>query len=160
MIKFPVKINSNLLNVNLPQYATIGSAGADLCAAISENEILKPFERKLISTGISLEIAPGFEAQIRPRSGLALKSGITVLNSPGTIDSDYRGEIQVILINLGDKDFIITPGMRIAQMIVAKVEQVDFVVNEDLTESIRGASGFGSTGIESAIIKNKQLENI
>lgn len=132
--------------MNLPSYATSHSAGMDLMAAIDNDIILKKHKRVLIPTGIAIALPDGFEAQIRPRSGLALKNGITVLNTPGTIDADYRGEIAVILINLGDEDFIITRGMRIAQMVIAPYIQAQFEQVEDLSETFRGKGGFGSTG--------------
>ncbi len=135
-------------DLNLPNYATSHSAGMDLMAAIEENITLKKFERKLIPTGIAIALPNGFEAQIRPRSGLALKNGVTVLNTPGTIDADYRGEIGVVLINLGDEDFVISKGMRIAQMIIASYIQAHFTLVEDLTSTARGDGGFGSTGTD------------
>ncbi|MBO4602001.1 MAG: dUTP diphosphatase [Salinivirgaceae bacterium] len=130
----------------LPAYETASSAGMDLRAFIDADIILKPFERKLIPTGLYIELPDGYEAQIRPRSGLAIKSGITVLNSPGTIDADYRGEIKVILINLSNADFTIKSGERICQMVIAKHEKVDFVEVEEINETERGAGGFGHTG--------------
>lgn len=130
----------------LPSYATPGSAGMDIRAFISENIVLKPLERVLVKTGIFLELPLGFEAQIRPRSGLAFKHGITVLNSPGTIDADYRGEIGVVLVNLSSEDFTITDGERICQMVIAKHEIVTFDEVNELQESERGAGGFGHTG--------------
>lgn len=131
----------------LPQYQTSHSAGMDLHANLSEPIVLAPGERKLIPTGLIVELPEGFEAQIRPRSGLALKHGITVLNSPGTIDADYRGEIKVLLINLGQEAFEIANGERIAQMVVARHETVKWMVAEQLTETARGAGGYGSSGI-------------
>ena len=130
----------------LPEYATSSSAGMDLRANIEQPIILKPFERKLVPTGLFIELPVGFEAQIRPRSGLAIKKGITVLNSPGTIDADYRGEICVILINLSQEDFVIEDGERICQMVIAKHEQVDWIQVEVLDKTERGAGGFGHTG--------------
>ena len=130
----------------LPAYETASSAGMDLRAFIDADIVLKPFERKLIPTGLYIELPDGYEAQIRPRSGLAIKSGITVLNSPGTIDADYRGEIKVILINLSNEDFTIKSGERICQMVIAKHEKVDFVEVEEINETERGAGGFGHTG--------------
>jgi len=130
----------------LPEYSTSSSAGMDLRADIEEDILLKPMERTLVKTGLYLEIPEGFEAQIRPRSGLAIKKGITVLNSPGTIDSDYRGEVCIILINLSDKDFIIRDGERICQMIIAKHEKAEWVCVERLLETERGEGGFGHTG--------------
>ena len=130
----------------LPEYATGLSAGMDLRANIAESITLKPLERKLIPTGLYIELPQGYEAQIRPRSGLALKKGITVLNSPGTIDADYRGEIGVILINLSNEDFIIENGERICQMVIAEHAQVSWIEVEELNDTERGAGGFGHTG--------------
>ncbi len=132
----------------LPHYATADSAGVDLVAAVENAVILQPGERQLIPTGIAIALPPGTEAQVRPRSGLALRHGITLLNTPGTIDADYRGEIGVILINLGHESFAIDRGMRIAQMVVAPVVQVAWDEVAELSESQRGAGGFGSTGVE------------
>ncbi|MDL2315327.1 dUTP diphosphatase [Bacteroidales bacterium OttesenSCG-928-C19] len=131
----------------LPAYETIGSAGMDLRACLKESVTLKPLERALIPTGLFIELPLGYEAQVRPRSGLALKKGIGVLNSPGTIDADYRGEICVILINFSTEDFIIQDGERIAQMVVAKHERVEWELAEVLDETSRGAGGFGHTGV-------------
>ena len=130
----------------LPGYATNGAAGMDLRANIDEPILLKSLERTLVSTGLFLEIPIGFEAQIRPRSGLAFKNGITVLNSPGTIDADYRGEIKVILVNISNQDFIINDGERVAQMVIAKHEQAEWIQVDQLIETDRGAGGFGHTG--------------
>lgn len=130
----------------LPKYATPQSAGMDLRANISEPIVLMPMERKLIPTGLCIALPQGYEAQIRPRSGLALKHGITVLNSPGTIDSDFRGEIGVVLINLSSVLFTIEPGERIAQMVIARHEQGEFIEVEELDETERGDGGYGSTG--------------
>ncbi len=130
----------------LPEYSTEHSAGMDLRANISEEIVLKPLERKLIPTGLYIELPVGYEAQVRPRSGLAIKKGITVLNSPGTIDADYRGEICAILINLSNEDFVIAPGERICQMVVAAHEKVEWENVEILEETDRGAGGFGHTG--------------
>ena len=130
----------------LPEYATVSSAGVDLRANIDEAVALEPLERKLIPTGLYIELPHGFEAQIRPRSGLALKKGITVLNSPGTIDADYRGEICVILINLSSETFVINDGERICQMVIASHEQAEWELVASLTETERGAGGFGHTG--------------
>lgn len=143
MIK--IKIINNSKN-NLPQYETSGSAGMDVRANISENIELAPMERTLIPTGLFVEIPNGFEMQVRPRSGLAIKKGITLVNSPGTIDSDYRGEIKVIVINLSTDVQIIEPAERIAQLVVAKYEKVDWELTTILSESERGIGGFGSTG--------------
>lgn len=130
----------------LPQYATPASAGLDLRAFIEKAIVLKPLERALVPTGLYIELPIGYEAQIRPRSGLAYKHGITVLNSPGTIDADYRGEIGVILVNLSDKEFVIEDGERICQMVIAAHEQVTLTEVEELTDTVRGAGGFGHTG--------------
>ena len=132
----------------LPHYATEASAGMDLRASLESPIILKPLERTIVKTGIYIQLPIGYEAQVRPRSGLALKKGITVLNSPGTIDADYRGEVGVILINLSSEQFIIEDGERIAQMVVAKHEQAEWIEAEGLEETARGAGGFGSTGIK------------
>ena len=136
----------------LPSYQSGGAAGLDLVAALSPDarEILRPGERRLVPTGLVMEIPPGFEAQVRPRSGLALKHGVTVLNTPGTIDSDYRGEVGVILINLGAEPFEIGRGDRIAQLVLAPAIQARLIVVEDLSETARGAGGFGSTDQETA----------
>jgi len=131
----------------LPEYATSHAAGMDLRADIAERIVLKPLERKLIPTGLFIELPVGYEAQVRPRSGLALKKGITVLNSPGTIDADYRGEIGVILINLSSEDFIVEDGERIAQMVISAHEQAEWEEVEILSLSDRGEGGFGHTGI-------------
>lgn len=130
----------------LPAYATGLSAGMDLRANITEPIVLKPLQRCLVPTGLSIALPEGYEAQVRPRSGLALKKGITVLNSPGTIDADYRGEIGVILVNLSDTDFVIEDGERIAQMVVARYEQVEWEAVETLSETERGEGGFGHSG--------------
>jgi len=132
----------------LPKYETSLSAGVDLRANLDAPIVLKPLERALIKTGLFIALPEGFEAQVRPRSGLAFKNGITVLNSPGTIDADYRGEVGVILVNLSNIDFTVNDGERIAQLIVAKHEQADFFEVEELTETNRGAGGFGSTGVK------------
>ena len=131
-----------------PKYATISSAGVDIRANLTESIFLKPLERVLVKTGLHIELPIGYEAQIRPRSGLAYKKGITVLNSPGTIDADYRGEIGVVLVNLSQHDFVVEDGERIAQMIIAKHEQAEWVLSETLGDSKRGFGGFGSTGIK------------
>lgn len=132
----------------LPKYATVGSAGMDLRANLDEPMVLKRFERKLIPTGIYIQLPEGYEAQVRPRSGLALKHGLLVPNSPGTIDADYTGEVCVMLWNLGEEDFTINPGERIAQMIVSKYEQVDLVPVDELEKTERGDGGFGHTGVK------------
>jgi len=131
---------------DLPNYETAFSAGMDLRANISEAITLKPLERAIVKTGLFMELPLGFEAQVRPRSGLAAKKGITVLNSPGTIDADYRGEIGVILVNLSNEDFVIENGERVAQMVIAKHEQITWEQVEALEDTSRGAGGFGSTG--------------
>lgn len=132
----------------LPAYATPQSAGMDLRADIDEPITLHPMERRIIPTGLYIALPPGYEAQVRPRSGLALKHGITVLNSPGTVDADYRGEIGVLLINLSTEDFVITAGERIAQMVVARHEQGEFEVVAELDETERGTGGYGHTGVK------------
>ncbi len=131
---------------SLPEYSTVFSAGMDLRANIHEPIVLKPLERTLVKTGLFIELPQGYEAQIRPRSGLALKKGITILNTPGTIDADYRGEIGVILVNLSNEEFIINDGERICQMVVAKHETVEWSEVSELEETERGAGGFGHTG--------------
>lgn len=130
----------------LPAYATAQSAGLDLVAAVDADVILAPGERSLVPTGLAIALPPGYEAQVRPRSGLALKNGVTVLNSPGTVDADYRGEVGVILANLGAEPFTVSRGMRIAQMVVAPVTQLAWNEVDDLADSERGTGGFGSTG--------------
>lgn len=145
ILKIKKLTNNSLLT--LPKYETIGSAGIDLQAGIDEDIIIKPNETKLIKTGIAIALENGYEAQIRPRSGLALKNSITVLNTPGTIDCDYRGEICVILINHGKQDFTVTSGMRIAQMVISKYQQAEIIEVKDLDETARGKGGFGSTGV-------------
>ena len=137
----------NKWHQQLPEYATIQSAGMDLRADIEEPIVLHPLERRLISTGIYIALPTGFEAQIRPRSGLALKYGITVLNSPGTIDADYRGELKVLLVNFSHDNFVIQEGERIAQMVVARHEQARFIEVDDLDQTERGAGGYGHTGV-------------
>ena len=149
----------NLVNIKcvaskgavIPQYKTSGAAGADLCALLEAPLTIPAGKFAMVPTGLFFEIPEGYEVQVRPRSGLAAKNGLTVLNTPGTIDSDYRGEIKVILINLGDKDFTINSGDRIAQMIVAPVTQASFIKVESLSETERGAGGFGSTGVSTAL---------
>lgn len=136
----------NKSNHELPSYETIASAGMDLRANLSEERILKPLERSIVGTGLFIELPIGYEAQVRPRSGLAAKNGITVLNAPGTIDADYRGEIGVILVNLSNDEFTINNGERIAQLIIAKHERAEWVETNELTETARGEGGFGSTG--------------
>ena len=141
----PIRV-INKSSHELPQYATSLSAGLDLRADLKESIELKPLQRALVPTGLYIELPEGYEAQIRPRSGLAAKHGITVLNSPGTIDADYRGEIKVILVNLSDTPFRIENGERIAQMVVARHEQVSWIPSEELGETTRGEGGFGHTG--------------
>ncbi|MBQ9667570.1 MAG: dUTP diphosphatase [Prevotella sp.] len=131
----------------LPAYATSQSAGMDLRANLSEPVVLRPMERRLIPTGIYIALPEGYEAQVRPRSGLALKRGITVLNAPGTIDADYRGEVGVVLINLSDEDFVVNDGERIAQMVISSYEKADFIEVDSLDETERGAGGYGHTGV-------------
>jgi dUTP pyrophosphatase len=131
---------------SLPQYQTPGSAGLDLRANLETGIEIKPLERALVPTGLFIQLPEGYEAQIRPRSGLAFKHGITVLNSPGTIDSDYRGELKVLLVNLSNTPFVIENGERIAQLIVAKHETINWMPSEKLEDSMRGAGGYGSTG--------------
>ena len=132
----------------LPNYETIASAGMDLRANISEPITLKSLERTIVKTGLFIELPIGYEAQVRPRSGLAAKKGVTVLNSPGTVDADYRGEIGVILVNLSNEDFIIENGERIAQLIIAKHERAEWIEVQELSETSRGEGGFGSTGVK------------
>lgn len=132
----------------LPAYATQQSAGLDLRANLDESIVLRPMERRLVPTGLRIALPEGYEAQVRPRSGLALKHGITVLNTPGTIDADYRGEVMVLLVNFSQEDFIINDGERIAQLVVARYEQADFLSVEELNETERGAGGYGHTGVK------------
>jgi len=136
----------NKSNHDLPHYETIASAGMDLRANLSESRTLKPLERSIVGTGLFIELPIGIEAQVRPRSGLAAKKGITVLNAPGTIDADYRGEIGVILVNLSNEDFTINNGERIAQLVIAKHERAEWEEVQALSETERGEGGFGSTG--------------
>lgn len=145
-INVALKPLEHAVGLKLPTYETDQSAGMDLSAALEEAIELAPGERALVPTGLSIALPKGYEAQVRPRSGLAIKHGVTVLNTPGTVDADYRGEIKVILANLGTENFTIERGMRIAQMVIAKHEQVEWKVVEDLDETERGAGGFGSTG--------------
>ena len=132
----------------LPAYATPESAGMDLRANVAEPVVLRPLERRIIPTGLYMALPPGYEAQVRPRSGLAFKHGVTVLNSPGTLDSDYRGELGVLLVNLSNEDFTIQAGERIAQMVIARHEQGEFVEVEELDDTERGAGGYGHTGVK------------
>ncbi|WP_026905158.1 dUTP diphosphatase [Pedobacter glucosidilyticus] len=144
-----MKINIiNKSNNPLPNYETAASAGLDLRANLESPELLKPLERKLIPTGLFIELPMGYEAQIRPRSGLAYKSGISIVNSPGTIDADYRGEIKILLINLSTEDFVINHGDRIAQMVIAAHEQAEWLEVDVLSETARGAGGYGHTGVK------------
>ncbi|MGJ8665404.1 MAG: dUTP diphosphatase [Patiriisocius sp.] len=143
----PIKI-INKSNHQLPSYETIASAGMDIRANVIESSTLKPLQRAIVKTGLYIELPVGYEAQVRPRSGLAAKKGITVLNSPGTIDADYRGEIGVILVNLSNEDFTIENGERIAQLVIAKHERAVFDEVEMLSETDRGEGGFGSTGVK------------
>lgn len=138
----------NISNNPLPQYETAGSAGMDIRAMLSEPVMIKPLQRVLIPTGLSIELPDGYEAQIRPRSGLAFKKGLGVLNSPGTIDSDYRGEIKVILINLSNETVVVNTGERIAQMVIAKYEKASLEEVDELSDTDRGAGGFGHTGVK------------
>ena len=144
MIKIQIKRFSK--KVAIPKYETIGSSGMDIAAHLEKNIIIKPGEKAFVSTGFSIAIPKGYEVQIRPRSGLAAKKNITVLNTPGTIDADYRGEIKVILINHGKEEFVIENGERIAQMVVCPVVQANLEEVEELSDTIRGSGGFGSTG--------------
>ena len=145
MVKIPVIFSGK---GDLPHYATPLSAGMDLRAHIEAPITLKTLERKIIPTGLSIALPEGYEAQVRPRSGLALKHGISMPNAPGTIDADYRGEVKVPLINLGSEDFVVEPGMRIAQMVIAAVPTVNIIETESLDETDRGQGGFGSTGLQ------------
>ena len=144
-------MNINIINKSkheLPHYETIASAGMDLRANIAESITLRPLERTIVKTGLFIELPIGIEAQVRPRSGLAAKKGVTVLNAPGTIDADYRGEIGVILVNLSNENFIIENGERIAQLIIAKHERAEWTEVNELSETVRGEGGFGSTGVK------------
>jgi dUTP pyrophosphatase len=141
-----VKIHA-LPGAKIPVYQSQGASGADICALLEEAITLKVGDTALVPTGISLEIPEGYEAQIRPRSGLAINHGITLLNTPGTIDSDYRGEIKIIMTNLGKNDFVVTSGMRIAQMVFNKVYRGDFIQSEELTRTVRNDGGFGHSGV-------------
>ena len=148
-MKLPILRLPHARDLPLPAYATEGSAGMDLLAAVPEDVELAPGKRLLVPNGIAIELPLGYEAQVRPRSGLAAKHGITVLNTPGTIDSDYRGELKTVLINLGEEPFVITRGMRIAQMVIARHERAELVETKELSDTARGASGHGSTGLHS-----------
>jgi len=147
MIKVKVKINKTAEDLLLPRYMSGGSSGMDLYAAVDEDIVIDPGGFRLIPTGIHLQLPAGYEGQVRPRSGLAAKYGVTVLNTPGTIDSDYRGEIKIILINLGREPFVIKRGDRIAQLVISRYERVELVPAECLEDSERGTGGFGHTGI-------------
>ena len=147
MTEVQIKILNTSTNA-LPEYATEGSSGMDIRASLLSPVSLKPMERQLIPTGLFIELPMGHEAQIRPRSGLALKQGITCLNTPGTIDSDYRGEIKVLLVNLSDREQMINNNDRIAQMVICKVEKAAFILVQQLEETDRGAGGFGHTGLQ------------
>ena len=147
-VDIAIKLLPHAAGLPLPHYATAGAAGMDLCAAIEAPLSLKPFERALVPTGLTMALPDGFEAQVRPRSGLAAKNGVTVLNTPGTIDADYRGEVKVILINLSNDEFIIERGMRIAQMVIAPYTQAVLSEVNALPETSRGGGGFGSTGVQ------------
>ncbi|MFA5881585.1 MAG: dUTP diphosphatase [Eubacteriales bacterium] len=146
LVKVIVKRTTGGRDIPLPRYMTAGAAGMDLYAAVEQTEVLQPGEIKLIPTGLSIALPLGFEAQIRPRSGLALKHGISMVNTPGTIDADYRGEIGLILINLGREPFQINRGDRVAQMVVSRVARAEFTEVEDLDDTARDSGGFGSTG--------------
>jgi dUTP pyrophosphatase len=141
------RISESTNDVSLPTYATIGSAGMDIYAAVEQDLVVKEGVTLLVPTGFSLEIPIGYEAQIRPRSGLAIKHNIGLMNSPGTIDSDYRGEVKIVLTNYGKSDFVVKRGDRIAQMVIAKYERVEWIESEQLSKTERGAGGFGHTGI-------------
>ena len=144
-----MKVNIvNSSRFSLPQYATVHSAGLDLRADLEQSLILKPLERSLVPTGLFIELPEGYEAQIRPRSGLAIKHGISLVNTPGTIDPDYRGEIKVIVVNLSDVPFTLEPGERIAQMVIARFEHISWNEVESLSETDRGEGGFGHTGVK------------
>jgi len=145
-MKIEIKLLGDLV-IDIPRYATAGAAAVDLRAAIKEPLTLAPLERALVPTGIAMAIPEGYEGQVRPRSGLALKNGISLTNSPGTIDSDYRGEVGVIVHNLGKEPFIISPLDRIAQLVFTRVEQAEFTKVDQLSDTVRGADGFGSTGV-------------
>lgn len=142
-----LKIEKLTHNKSLPEYQTEGAAGMDLCAAIETPILLKPLERKLIPTGIKIELERGFEAQVRPRSGISIKHGISLVNCVGTIDEDYRGEVCIPVINLSNEEYTIQPNERIAQMIIARVEKAQIKVVQSLSETARAAGGFGSTGV-------------
>jgi len=146
LIRLPVRVLPHGAGLSLPAYQTAGAAGMDLVAAVEAPTTIAPGARALVPTGLAIALPEGYEAQVRPRSGLAARHGVTVLNAPGTIDADYRGEVQVILINHGEAPFVVSRGDRIAQLVVAAVTRAEPMVVEDLDETDRGASGFGSTG--------------
>jgi dUTP pyrophosphatase len=147
-LSIPVTVLPHAEGLPLPEYATAHAAGMDLLAAIGQDVVLAPGERQLVATGLAMAIPVGYEAQIRPRSGLAFKNGVTVLNSPGTIDADYRGEVKVLLVNLSTEAFTINRGMRIAQMVIARHETASWQTVSELPSTERGAGGFGSTGVK------------
>ena len=147
-LRLPIMRLPHGMDLPLPAYATSGAAGMDVAAAVDKPVILAAGERLAIPTGFAMAVPAGYEAQIRPRSGLALKHGVTIANAPGTIDSDYRGEVAILLVNLGDQDFTIARGMRIAQMVVAPVTQVTPIATDSLADTERGDAGFGSTGYQ------------
>jgi len=147
MAELRIKVLPHGEGLPLPKYQSEYAAGMDLAAAVDEPVTLAPLQRAMIPTGLSMEIPVGYEAQVRPRSGLAAKNGVTVLNTPGTIDADYRGEVKVILVNLSDTPFVVERGMRIAQMVLAKVEQMTVTEVTELSDTLRGAGGFGSSGV-------------
>ncbi len=146
-IKIKIKRKDDAKDLPIPSYATAGSSGVDLYADVSEDTVISPGEIKLVSCGIYMELPFGYEAQIRPRSGLALKHGITMVNTPGTIDSDYRGLINLIVINLGKEAFVVQRGHRLAQMVIREITQAEFLEVEDINETVRAEGGFGHTGI-------------
>lgn len=143
----PIQVKQIHAKAQLPQYMSVGASGSDVCACLEAPLIVSPLERVAVPTGLCFEIPEGFEIQVRPRSGLALKKGLTVVNAPGTIDSDYRGELKVLLINLGNEEVEIEPGMRVAQLVVQKVERAEWLVSADLSSTKRASGGFGSTGL-------------
>jgi dUTP pyrophosphatase len=146
MQKVEVKIKKLPNNIEVPFYATDGAAGMDLTAGISASLEFKPFERKIVPTGIIIELPKGYEAQVRPRSGLSIKFGMTLINCVGTIDEDYRGEVCVLMVNISQETYIISPGERIAQMIISPVTRAELVLSEELSDTVRASGGFGSTG--------------
>ena len=142
-----VKVQKINPHAEIPKYMTSGASGCDVCACIEVPLVVKPLERVAISTGLKFEIPAGYEVQVRPRSGLSFKQGLTVVNAPGTIDSDYRGEVKILMVNLGENPVTVAPGDRIAQLVIQKTEQAGWIEVSELSESERGAGGFGSTGI-------------